>query len=179
MTRRLFAAVVCLPLFTGCAMSQSVPPATSPKLLARADGELAAERYERALKLYDQFLDTYSDDPGAPRARTMRNLLSRFLAAQATAGQLGQTLATREQELAERQAEVERLRTERDRLRADLERSRTVDSGEVERLRQTLAMQEQALTERQRELERLRTERERLRVDLERLRHIDLNEPRR
>ncbi len=104
------AAIVLATLVAGCA---ALSPGPAALLLARADEQVGAEKYEGALDLYNEFLRTHAGDPAEPRVRTARALLARMLASQAAVEQL--------------KAEVEQLKAERERLRADLERLRSID----------------------------------------------------
>lgn len=127
-------------LLAGCGTWMSRGPGSTPPLLAQADEQLVAEKYSRALELYDQFLETQAQDPAVPRVRATRTVISRLITTQATLDRARQTLATQEQALTERQRETERLRveaerlkTERERLRVDLERLRNIDLKEPRR----------------------------------------------
>ena len=159
MTRRLPAALLPIMVFAGCATWLPRPGGT---VLARADEQLTAGSYGRALELYDQFLETQGQDVAAPRARATRTVLSRWLTTQTTLERLRETVATQEQALAERQREMERFRTDAERFKTEAERFKT----DAERLK-TETERFRAETERLKiEAERLKTERERLRVDL-------------
>lgn len=147
------AAVVVATLVAGCAASSPSPAAL---LLARADEQVGAERYESALDLYNEFLQAHATDPAAPRARTARMILARLLASQAEIERLREAEAARGRALGERQSEVERLKAEVEWIKAQGEQLK----AEGERLKA--------------EGDRLKAERERLRADLERLRSIDM-----
>ncbi len=111
------AAIVLATLVAGCAASSPGPAAL---LLARADEQVGAEKYEGALDLYNEFLRTHAGDPAEPRVRTARVLLTGMLASQAAVEQLKAAVE-------QLKAEVEQLKAERERLRADLERLRSID----------------------------------------------------
>ena len=137
MTRWMPAVFVSMVMLAGCSTSRF---GGTPALLTQADEQLGAERYARALELYDQFLETQPQDSAAPRVRATRTVISRLLTTQATLDRARQTLATQEQTLTERQreterlkVEAERLKTERERLRVDLERLRNIDLKEPRR----------------------------------------------
>lgn len=66
-----FTLVLAL-LLSGCAMFS---PPSATRLLERADEQLVAGQYRRALSLYDDFLKAHPRDPAAPRARATRNVL--------------------------------------------------------------------------------------------------------
>jgi chromosome segregation ATPase len=159
---RTMMVVLSVVLIAGCANWRAAAKAwfeqRQDPLLVRADRELAAERYDRAVALYDEFLQLRADDPAANRARATRAVLVKLLDAQrdlerARAAQAAgeQALADQQRELAERQRELDTLKAGTDRVRAEREFLRA-------------------------EADRAKADRDRLRDALERLRTIDLGE---
>jgi multidrug resistance efflux pump len=120
----------CGTLAPGTGEAVRSETAASPKaVLAEADARLAAADYSRAQTLYAEFASSNPDHAEASRARTLRVVLDRLLAAE---GELARVKRSDEipklrRELSERQAEVERLKTETAKLRADMERLRNID----------------------------------------------------
>jgi hypothetical protein len=110
----------------GCA-SADWPFNGASSLLARADSLADGQRYEPALRAYDEFLVTYPNDPAAPRAQKSRETIASIVTASAELARLRSELAARDAELARRDAELARLRQESERLRADLEKLKDVD----------------------------------------------------
>lgn len=60
-------------LLSGCAMFS---PQSATRLLQRADEQMVAGQYRRAVSLYDEFLKAHPTDRAAPRARATRNVLA-------------------------------------------------------------------------------------------------------
>jgi outer membrane protein assembly factor BamD (BamD/ComL family) len=133
----LALAIVAGTLCAGCGTvtpdsgeaARSVTAAAQKTVLAEADAKLAAADYSGAQTLYAEFASSHPDHADASRARALRVVLDRLLAAE---GELARVKRSDEvpklrRELSERQAEVERLKTETAKLRADMERLRDID----------------------------------------------------
>lgn len=114
----LRVALVALGL-AGCATA-GWPFGDATTLLTRADRLAQRQQYDSSLRVYDEFLARYPDDPAAPRALRSRDAVASIITARAE-------LARLRQELAARDAELARLRQEAERLRADLEKLKEVD----------------------------------------------------
>ena len=130
-------AIVAATLCAGCGTvtpdsgeaARSATAATPKPALAEADAKLADADYSGAQILYAEFATSHPDHADASRARALRVVLDRLLAAE---GELARVKRSDEaprlrRELSERQAEVERLKTETAKLRADMERLRDID----------------------------------------------------
>lgn len=149
-------ALLSVMLVAGCANWRAASEAwfgeRSDLLLVRADQELAAEKYERAVLLYDRFLQLRADAAATNRVRATKTALGRLLEAQRELERARTAQVAAEHALAERQRELDNLKASMDRMRSERELFRT-------------------------ETERVRADRNRLRDALERLRTIDLSDP--
>ena len=117
---RLFTVMAALAVVVGGCASTEWPFTGSASLLARADRFGDRQRYEAALRTYDEFLARYPSDPAAPRAQKSRDTIASIMMARTELARLRAELAARDGELA-------RLRQETERLRADLEKLKEVD----------------------------------------------------
>lgn len=129
MTRRGLGVIILL--LSGCMVW---PFARSAALLDRADHLAARGDYAAAVRVYDEFLDKYPDDPAAVRALTSRDTAASILTARDEIARLRVRLEDRDGEAGRLRQEIERLRAEADRLRADLEKLKRLEL-ELERRR--------------------------------------------
>ena len=130
-------AIVAATLCAGCntlapdsgEAARSETAATPKAVLAEADAKLAAADYSGAQTLYAEFARAHPDHADVSRARALRAVLDRLLAAEGELARVKRSdeVPTLRRELSERQAEVERLKTEAAKLRADMERLRDID----------------------------------------------------
>jgi predicted RNase H-like nuclease (RuvC/YqgF family) len=164
---RPVALAVVLALLAGCA-SWAPPWRPTVALLERADDLVVRGDYAGAQRAYEDLLGRYPDDPSAPRARLMRDVIIALLAARTEVARLRGQLAEAEK----MRAEVDRTRAEAERMRADLGRQRDELAAKQ---REELAARDGEVTRLKNELGKLGAEAERLRTDLENLKKIDLN----
>ena len=104
-------------------------------LLDRADHLIAQGDHAAAVRLYDEVLAKYPDDPLARRAQARRDTVSSLLAARADLTRLRVELTARETELTRLRQELQRLEAEAERLRADIEELKRIDLRQERRRR--------------------------------------------
>jgi chromosome segregation ATPase len=150
----------------GCAWFGLPRPATV--MLTRADRLLESREYEGAVRVYDEFLERFAEDPAAARARASLESLAALLAARAEIARLRDILATRESEMRRLREQVARREEEVGRRDEELVRR----GGELTR-------RDGELTRARQELQRLAAEAERLRGDIEELKRVDIRLERR